>query len=253
MEHKFRRDLLESIRNNEFNEELFLTMAYDIIEEYNLNNYVSSIKIKDIEGKTRGKYSNKKEIEIRKRYDYVINLTHYYIELLLTLFHELEHADQKKLLDKNKTYYSKLPINYDYTYEEAKEIIRIITIGNSRKLYASNRELYTKYHDLFSFEHEANYYSIINTTSYLKIIFPELHINDNYKKTQLQLLVSGYKINILDDRIISPVEEILLDRLSKEAKSFILENDVLSTEEKMILGLPVDKKEIKKLARKFKD
>ena len=89
MEHKFRRDLLESIRNNEFNEELFLTMAYDIIEEYNLNNYVSSIKIKDIEGNARGKYSNKKEIEIRKTHDYVINLTHYYIELLLILFHEL--------------------------------------------------------------------------------------------------------------------------------------------------------------------
>ena len=257
MGNKYRNDFFKSIRNNKFDIDLFLDMANDIIKERELVDYTMGIKLTDYECNDNGSYRLLDGlIRIGLKRSYAPNLPYYYCDMLSILFHELCHAEQRKLLVKNKEYYSKLPLDHKYTKEEAKEIVRIVAIGKSWNYAIENKEVYAKKHNCFSQEHEAIYRSFFDTTAYVQEIMPEIELPDSYNKTKLQLLLLEYNYDKnykLFRKVVSPVEKVLFDNINEKTKKLLSRKDILNLEERMVLGLPITSTEMKKVLRKYKD
>ena len=245
MENKFRRDLLESIRNNEFNEELFLTMAYDIVTENGLKPYVPNIELAKLDKKDAGVYHPLVGIKVNSERNNYIDTLDYYFKLFCSFHHELQHADQHKLLD--------FRIKKRYTEAEKKILFRLGIISCSLNYRITNPKGYYKYHDLIPSEHEANYYALFNTVKYLKEIIPEGKGLEDYKNTLFLRLISGYEYNETCTKIISPIEKSILDTMPDEIRKAVYCKDVFTDEERMILGLPVTFEQTKKVLSKYKD
>ncbi len=256
MANKYREDFFKSIRNKKFNTDLFLDMAEDIIKERELTSYIKGITLTNKECQDNGSYRPDGMIRIGLKRSYAPNLPYYYYDIFSILFHELCHAEQKKLLAKNKEYYSKLPLDHIYTNKEMKEIIRIVAIGKSWNYARNNKEVYSKKHNCFSLEHEAIYRSFVDTTAYMQKLVPEIELPESYNKAKIQLLLSEYDYNKnykLFRKVVSPVEKVLFDNVDKRTKKLLSRKDILNLEERMVLGLPITSTEMNKVLRKYKD
>ena len=64
--------------------------------------------------------------------------------MFFTLFHEIRHIEQYKLIDKYYNYYSKLPKDHVYTLEEEKEITKIHVFIISNIIKRKNERMYKK-------------------------------------------------------------------------------------------------------------
>lgn len=171
------------------------------------------------------------------------DIIEYYKIMFWTLFHEIRHAKQFKLLDKYKNYYLKLPKNHIYTLEEEKELITIYTFIVSNTIINENEKMYEKKHNLFSTEHDANYYGCLDSSYFIRDFIPVISTKTDTLKNfyLLCFLLEGYKVKI-NGKLKSPYEQFSIKKYDYEFRDKILENNKLSNYEKLILGLPIDKK-----------
>lgn len=169
----------------------------------------------------------------------------YYEKLFNTLFHEIEHAKENKLIDKYRNYYCKLDSEYDFTLDEKKETAQIAAIILSNKMMSEKRIIYNIYHDLFPTEHAANYYGLVNSINFLAEMLPEFKetlLNPNIYNYKLMLeLLKGYRIKLLTRKLFSPVNIIINKDVKPYIKEMLLRDNELSNHERLILGLPIEK------------
>lgn len=243
---KYKKELYDSIINEKFDEELFYAISDEIIKELELKEYVKNISLQTFDQiKCDGIYSNSdNDIKIRK--DINEKFTYFYYEKLFnTLFHEIEHAKENKLIDKYRNYYCKLDSEYDFTLDEKKETAQIAAIILSNKMMSEKRIIYNIYHDLFPTEHAANYYGLVNSINFLAEMLPEFKetlLNPNIYNYKLMLeLLKGYRIKLLTRKLFSPVNIIINKDVKPYIKEMLLRDNELSNHERLILGLPIEK------------
>lgn len=222
-------------------ENIFLKIAREIIRYLNLTDYVDDILIKKSLIFAFDGYYDGRNIVIGISTEQSTASLYYY-KMFSIFFHELQHAIQAKLIDKYNWYYDRLPYNYNFSLTEQKEISKAKIIGLTDKILFSNKMCYFMRHDLFVSEHEANFYSYINTENLLMYLFPEfsekINNHDEYCLNALKLLLEGYKLNKKTDVVISPLEQILTN--NKMFNNLLSLIDVFDSYEKMIFGLPID-------------
>jgi len=239
----YRKELLNSVIEQKFDEELFLVIAQELIKELELTEYVKNIFFSEIsEKRFDGSYDGD-DIKINKVKKEGSMLFHYG-KLFNILFHELEHVKERKLIRKYHEYYCKLSDNHVYTLEERKELVKIHAIGQSYISIKNKRTKYKLNHDLFPTEHAANYYGFANSIDFLVDMLPdfekELIKPNKYSLKMLELLLTGYKLKKLTAKISSPVEQILVKDIDPYIKQLLLSYNDLSNYERMVLGLPID-------------
>lgn len=222
-------------------ENFFLEIAREIIRYLNLTDYVDEIFIKKSFGFAFNGYYDGRNIVIGISAE-KSTVPLYYHRIFSIFFHELQHAVQTKLIDKYNWYYSGLPQNYKFSLTEQKEISKAKIIGLTDERLFSSKMCYFMKHDLFVSEHEANFYSYINSESILMYLLPKFSEKanncDEYCLNILKLLLDGYKLNKKADTVVSPLEQTLTN--NKTFHSLLTFIDVFDSYEKMILGLPID-------------
>ena len=222
-------------------ENIFLKIAREIIRYLNLTDYVDDILIKKSLIFAFDGYYDGRNIVIGISTEQSTASLYYY-KMFSIFFHELQHAIQAKLIDKYNWYYGRLPYNYNFSLTEQKEISKAKIIGLTDKILFSNKMCYFMRHDLFVSEHEANFYSYINTENLLMYLFPEfsekINKHDEYCLNALKLLLEGYKLNKNTDVVISPLEQILTN--NKIFNNLLSLFEAFDGYEKMIFGLPID-------------
>lgn len=241
---KYSKELLDSVENNRYDEELFLVIAKEIIDDLDLNNYVKNISLSNLFQKNVGGTYDGSNIEINTKKK-EISMLYYYRALFDTLFHELEHVKQHKLMDLYDGYVKKLPSDYVVTDDMLDMLTSIHLIGTSYKIIEKNEKMYMRNHDMFPTEREANFYGFINSSNFLADMLPEyknhlIHPNI-YNYRLMRILLNGYKIKLLNGKLVSPFERVLTKEIEPIIKEFLLENKFLNNYEKIIIGLPIEK------------
>lgn len=244
---EYKKDFEKSLSNNEYSEKLFVSIAENIVKSYELTDYVKKVLLLPINSRDSVGYYDFKNIIIDYTKIECINLEYYYFDLFVTFFHELEHAKQKKLLDKFKLYYNKVISGYKLSDDEVKEYTKIHTLYISENTINNNYKIYNKKHDLFPTEHEANYMELYSTIKLMSSFSENIHdsnlekILNFYNKNNILLLrlLRGYKNSAFGFK--SPVEQLGFRKIDKAVKEFMYKSELLSNYEKLILGLPIDK------------
>lgn len=234
---EYRRDLINSICAEKFDRELFRAISTEIINKLNLSDYIKNIVLSnDLNKWYGGSYSYKGDIVINENQG-ISDIITYYKAMFFTLFHEIRHIEQYKLIDKYYNYYSKLPKDHVYTLEEEKEITKIHVFIISNIIKRKNKRMYKKKHNLFSIEHDANYYGYLDSSNFLRDFFSVISTKVDILKNfyLLSFLIDGYKIKI-NGKLKSPYEQI-----DYQFRDNIIKNNRLSNYERLILGLPIDK------------
>lgn len=234
---EYRRNLINSICAEKFDRELFRAISTEIINQLNLSDYIKNIVLSnDLNKGYGGSYSYKGDIVINENQG-TSDIITYYKAMFFTLFHEIRHIEQYKLIDKYYNYYSKLPKNHVYTLEEEKEITKIHVFIISNIIKRKNERIYKKKHNLFSIEHDANYYGYLDSSNFLRDFFSVISTKVDILKNfyLLSFLIDGYKIKI-NGKLKSPYEQI-----DYQFRDNIIKNNSLSNYERLILGLPIDK------------
>ena len=109
--NEYKEKIYNSIISGVVDYELFIEIAYIIVEDLNLKDYVKNISVVCLNFGVDGLYdrTNKKIIIERKDMQYILHLGgYYYYHLFEILFHEIEHAKQCKLCDECVPYLDEL-------------------------------------------------------------------------------------------------------------------------------------------------
>jgi len=234
----YKKDWLDSVEKDNFNEELFLETAKNIVIWLDLDEYVKDIYFNDSNrGKIGGTYNlyEKKIVINRYNYTFTKDPTLYYnLVYFQTLFHELTHADQFKFLSYCK---NEEPTNKDRVRKNALSI----------SIVCKKNLNYRFKHDLFPVEHEANYHGLRLSISFLADLLPTHYIEElkesidyDYKLTKL--LLNGYN-DYFFRGMTSPIEHILNKNIydCPTIIENVLDDHFLNAYEKMILGLPINR------------
>jgi len=161
----------------------------------------------------------------------------YNFSLLTSLFHELKHIIQ----------YKKMFLGDKDNYLKIYEIDEILRKGNS------NRDLYIKYHDLFPCEREANIFAVSETLKYFSILKRGIVNKEELRYYQLyyvNLLLSSYDRNLFN--IKSPFEKLVkFGNNDKLAQVDMIDEVYLSLYNRLLLGLPISKKEYDRISNLY--
>lgn len=240
-----KEEILNSIINEENDKELFKDCVEEIITKENLSDYVQKVTLFNSSNLSiYGKYDyNKKAIYINEEKFASEPFAYMYYKKMLNIFyHEMRHAKQYKMIEKYTNDYINKPKDYIYNTEELKELRQIKTYLSSNKLSNKNIKKYSKYHDLFSAEHDAILHGNLDMSEYMKDIDSEISPGSILaaNKTTLKLLLKDYKYNS-KGVLVSPVEQLSHNKIkNKLFRNKILKEQNLTNYEKLELGLPID-------------
>lgn len=245
---KWKEKLYNSIVNGVVDYNLFIEIAYVIVEDLNLKDYVKNISMACLNFGVDGLYdrTNKKIIIERKDMQYILHLGgYYYYYLFEILFHEIEHAKQCKLCDECVPYLDELVRGHNYTLKEMKKIEKGCVLIESNKFSDNNKIRYALYHDFYPTEHEANYYAYLNTAKFLNdilkfdtILLP--YTDKIYSCKLMQLLLKGYKTKLISSKLVSPIEKIIPKHIPDIHRRMLLDPEYLDDYDKLTLGLPIE-------------
>lgn len=244
---EYKEKIYNSIISGVVDYELFIEIAYIIVEDLNLKDYVKNISIDCLNFDVDGLYdrTNKKIIIERKDMQHISSGGYYYYHLFEILFHEIEYAKQYKLCDECVSYLDGLVRGHNYTLEEMKKIEKGCVLIESNKFSDNSKIRYALYHDFYPSEHEANYYGYLNTANFLNdilnfdtILLP--YIDKIYSCKLMQLLLKGYKTKLISSKLVSPIEKIIPKHIPDIHRRMLLDPEYLDDYDKLTLGLPIE-------------
>lgn len=230
------RNLLSKIEDHVFTENEIKKYIYDLINYLELNDYFRGVLFNCVKLNGLASYSFKtKKIKISpeliekeavleyenakfsKKLIAFINL-----ELLQAIYHEIVHVIHNYM-----AFDSNLPIGYLF-------YVDIVTLNNSN---ISDDE-YDRIHDLMVIERDANITSIENILLIIKKYLKSAKLYAYYEEKLKTFMLDGY---VEDKEIISPIEYLYNNIYHLELPNV----GNIDFYERMKLGLPLKKKDIK--------
>ena len=238
----------ESLRTGIIDDEILLYLINDEIEKNGYQDYVKEISFKE-NSNVCGYYNPiEKKIYIQKDIEDVKSkskeklVMSKYLVILGTIYHELTHVKQdKRYRECLKKCRNKIAKS-DYS-----DIIK-------SKIYSceiSLKDLYKKLHDYFPSEHEAVFmgnYMKINKAEEIEFI-PKLS-EEIKKEFFIKYLFNNYELSY--NYVLSPFEHIK-DYIDSEEYAFIANEKILTSYEKLVMGLPMKKDEFVYVKRILKN
>lgn len=230
------RNLLRKIEDHVFTEDEIKKYIYDLINYLELNDYFRGVLFNSVKLNGLASYSFKtKKIKISleliekeavleyenanfsKKLIAFINL-----ELLQAIYHEITHVIHNYM-----AFDANLSIGYLF-------YVDIVTLNNSD----ISDEEYDRIHDLMVIERDANITSIENILLIIKKYLKSDKLYAYYEEKLKTFMLDGYSN---DETVISPIEFLYDEIYHLELPNV----DNIDLYERMKLGLPLKKKDIK--------
>ena len=245
----WKEKLCNSLNMRELDPSFFLEIAYMIVENLNLKDYVNEILIcNDLYCHAEYDY-NTKTIRLRKN-DFS-NEALDYCSLFNSLFHEIEHTKQYRLINEYGSFDSPFFRSvYAKQVDGLKKMQKALILYKSFKYQDYDDRANELYH-FYPTEREAYYYGALNSYMFLKDIlklgsgiysgaFEAFDITRYDNFVLMHLLLEGYEVDLINSKLVSPIEKIIPKSVSDTDRERLLNSEYLDDYDKLILGLPIE-------------
>ena len=240
----------QSIENKNIDKNILKIILKNTIKKEKLEDYVKKVIFLRKRNNMLGQYNYENKLIIINEYSInkltKDNILFRYELLFQTIYHELEHAKQHKLVNENYIL-NILDSSKNFTYNVSNNIYLKSIVEQRSMTIAGLRSIiyYYKNHDFFSHEHEANFFGKYKSLKQLSQLSKKVnsYYSDNTirnKELAEQLLI-GYKINKKTNELISPTDRVNSLKIMKKYKELLEKHSSFNNFEKLLLGLPVKK------------